>query len=73
MSIPARIRREMHLQPGQTVVWEVISTTECRLIVLPTPQIVPDPMAALGFARRHGLEEGSSDALLAELREGEAD
>ena len=63
----------MHLEPGQTVVWEKISATECRLIVLPVEDVAPDPMAALHFAREHGLEEGSSDAWLAELRAGEED
>ncbi len=61
----------MHLQPGQKVRWEKVSATECRLVVLQAEPIVPDPLAALGFARQHGLEEGSSDALLMELRAGE--
>ena len=71
VSIPARLRREMRLQPGQTVLWKQVSTTECRLVVLPTEQIGPDPLAALGFARQYGLEEGRSDAFCQELRAGE--
>jgi hypothetical protein len=63
----------MHLEPGQTVVWEKVSATECRLIVLLPEQVKPDPLAALRFARENGLEEGSSDAWMAELREGEED
>ena len=71
VSIPAQIRREMHLETGQTVLWERISATECRLVALPRETIDPDPLAALGFARQHRLEEGSTDAYLRELRAGE--
>jgi hypothetical protein len=63
----------MHLEPGQTVIWERVSATECRLVALPLETIAPDPLAALGFARQHGLEEGSADAYLRELRAGEND
>ena len=73
VSIPARLRREMRLEPGQTVFWEKVSNTECRLMVLPAEQVAPDPLAALGFARQHGLEEGCSNAFLQELRAGESD
>ncbi len=73
MSIPAQIRREMNLEPGQTVLWERISETECRMVALPVETIVPNPMAALGFARKHNLEEGSADEYLRELRAGEID
>lgn len=61
----------MHLKPGQTLLWERISPTECRVLVQPTPKVEPDPVAALGFARRHGLPEGSSEEALRELREGD--
>jgi AbrB family looped-hinge helix DNA binding protein len=71
VSIPARLRRDMHLVPGQTVVWEKVSETECRLIVEPRPVIRPDPFDALNFAKEHGLRQGRSDEVLADLREGE--
>lgn len=61
----------MHLEAGQTVLWEAVSATECRLIAIPTETSAPDPLAALGFARQHGLEEGSADGYLRELRAGE--
>jgi AbrB family looped-hinge helix DNA binding protein len=73
VSIPAQLRREMHLEPGQTVLWERISATECRLVALAAETIAPDPLAALRFARQNGLEEGSADAYLQALREGERD
>ena len=63
----------MRLEAGQTVVWEKISATECRLLVLSPEPTLPDPIAALSFARQHGLEEGSSDEYLRNLRAGETD
>ena len=61
----------MHLEAGQTVLWEKVSATECRLIFVATETSLPDPLSALGFARQHGLEEGSTDVYLRELRTGE--
>ena len=61
----------MHLEAGQTVLWEKVSATECRLIVVAKEASTPDPLGALGFARQHGLEEGSADIYLRELRTGE--
>ena len=71
VSIPAELRRDMHLSPGQTVIWEKVSATECRLIVEPRAVIQPDPLAALNFAKEHGLPQRPSDEVLAELREGD--
>jgi AbrB family looped-hinge helix DNA binding protein len=71
VSIPAELRRDMHLTPGQTVLWEKVSETECRLVVQPRAVVKPDPLAALNFAKEHGLPERRSDEVLAELREGE--
>ena len=56
VSIPAELRKEMQLVPGQTLIWERVSATECRVIVPPKTKIKPDPVAALGFAKRHGLQ-----------------
>ena len=71
VSIPAELRREMHLMPGQTVLWEKVSATECRLIIEPHAVIKPDPFAALNFAKEHGLPHRRSDEVLKELRQGE--
>jgi AbrB family looped-hinge helix DNA binding protein len=71
VSIPAELRRDMHLMAGQIVLWEKVSATECRLIVEPRVIIKPDPFAALNFAKEHGLLQRRSDEVLAELREGE--
>jgi AbrB family looped-hinge helix DNA binding protein len=71
ISIPAELRRDMNLKPGQTVLWEKVSAKECRLIIEPSPAIRPDPMGALNFAVEHGLPQHRTDEVLAELREGE--
>lgn len=71
VSIPAELRRDMHLVPGQTVLWEKVSATECRLIVEPHLVIKPDPFAALNFAKEHGLAQRRSEEVLTDLRQGE--
>ena len=71
VSIPAEIRREMHLTPGQSLIWERVSATECRVIVSAPSRVKPDPVAALNFAREHGLETMPTDEWMRILREGE--
>jgi AbrB family looped-hinge helix DNA binding protein len=71
VSIPAELRREMHLTPGQALIWEKISATECRVIVSPPTKVTPDPVAALNFAKEHGLETMPTDQWMRILREGE--
>lgn len=73
VSIPADLRREMQLTPGRTVIWERVSATECRVIVPPERKVKPDPIAALGFAKEHGLETMPTDEWMKMLREGEED
>ncbi len=63
----------MHLQPGQTVIWQRVSATECRVILPPKAKLKPDPVAALGFAKEHGLETMPTDEWMEMLREGEED
>jgi AbrB family looped-hinge helix DNA binding protein len=73
VSIPAELRREMQLSPGQTLIWEQVSPTECRVVVAPKAKIKPDPLAALRFAEEHGLETMRTDDWMKILREGEQD
>jgi hypothetical protein len=61
----------MNLTPGKTVLWEKISATECRLVVEAPPAVKPDPIAAIGFARRHGLPQHTTAEWMKILREGE--
>jgi hypothetical protein len=51
----------MHLRPGQVVIWEKVSATECRVVVAPTRKVRPNPIAALNFAKEHGLETMRTD------------
>ena len=46
VSIPAALRRQLQLKPGQHLRWEVVSGTEVRMVVEATQ---PDPLLALGF------------------------
>jgi hypothetical protein len=71
VSIPPEVSRAMQLTPGQTVVWEPVSATECRLFVCAEPKRKPDPVGALSFARRHGLETMRTEEWMKILREGE--
>ena len=73
ISIPAQIRREMHLEPGQVVVFERISATECRFTVEPRLVTKPDPLAAIGFVQRHGLPVMTTEEWMSLLREAEED
>jgi len=73
VSIPAELRREMHLEAGQSLIWERVSPTECRVIVPAPATQKPDPVGALGFAKQHGLETMAADDWLKLLREGEED
>ena len=73
VSIPAELRCEMKLTPGQTVLWEKVSATECRLVIEPRKVIKPDPVAAIGFAKRHGLPARATADWMKILREGEDD
>jgi len=73
ISIPAELRREMKLEAGQTVTWERLSATECRLFIQPRSPVKPDPMAAIGFAQRHGLAGGTTAEWMKIIREGDGD
>ena len=61
----------MKLTPGQTVLWEKVSATECRLVIEPRKVIKPDPVAAIGFAKRHSLPVRATASWMKILREGE--
>ena len=68
LPIPPKLLREMNLAPGQTVSLKKVSATELRLVVLPNA----DPIAALGFADKHGLETMPTEEWMKLLREGDA-
>jgi bifunctional DNA-binding transcriptional regulator/antitoxin component of YhaV-PrlF toxin-antitoxin module len=70
ISMPAFLRRKMHLKAGQKLRWEAVSETELRVIV--EADSVVDPLQALGFGRkvRADAPRRTSD-WIHEIREGE--
>lgn len=70
-SIPARLRKAMGLAKGTRLVWEQLSEQEARVRRVRARK--PDPVAMLGFARRHGLGLSSTDEYLRGVRAGEDD
>lgn len=74
VSVPAELREQARLQPGQHLIWELISPTEFRVTV--SGHAVPvNPLAALGFARqfRETTAPYDTDAMLALLRAGDTE
>lgn len=69
ISMPAALRRQMHLKAGQRLRWEPVSATEVRIVV---EAAQPDPVAALGFGSRSrkGAARSTAD-WMKELRAGE--
>ncbi len=70
-SIPAQVRKEMRLKPGDRLRWQKISERECRLVVA-DEEPGPGAHAMLGYARRYRPTRPSTD-WMRELREGEDD
>jgi AbrB family looped-hinge helix DNA binding protein len=71
VSIPAAIRKELGLKPGQPLVWEKLSDREC-LVRVPRKKKPLGAKAMLGFAARFRGEKGRPTAeWMAELRAGE--
>ena len=70
ISVPAKIRRAMGLQPGQKLHWEQVSEREIRISLY--EESPPGPLSVLGYAKR--FRQGpsrSTDDWMKELREGE--
>ncbi len=69
ISIPARIRKDMHLLPGAKLHWEEISEYECRLVV-DTSVHGKGARAMRGYAKTFRKPRRTSE-WMQELREGE--
>jgi len=69
VSIPAKIRSQLHLNSGQRLIWEVVSDHECRITVGQTTK-VPGAIAMLGHAAKFRKPRRTAE-WMAELREGE--
>ncbi|MDO8836491.1 MAG: AbrB/MazE/SpoVT family DNA-binding domain-containing protein [Vicinamibacterales bacterium] len=71
VSIPAEVRRQLGLEPGQRLSWEVVGEGECVIRIAPTRH-VPGAVAMLGYARTFRKTRRTSE-WMADLREGDAD
>jgi bifunctional DNA-binding transcriptional regulator/antitoxin component of YhaV-PrlF toxin-antitoxin module len=69
-AIPARIRRETGVQPGNELLWEVVGPDEWRVTVVREQAAAPDPRAMRGFSRRFRAPRRTAD-WIRELRAGE--
>ena len=70
ISMPASLRRKMHLKAGQKLRWVPISETEVRIVVEVDP--VVDPLKALGFGRKVRADAPRRTAeWMHDIREGE--
>lgn len=72
VSIPAAIRKELGLKPGQPLIWEKLSDRECLVRVQRKNAKRSGVKAMIGFAARFRGEKGRPTAeWMAELRAGE--
>tara|TARA_B110000093_G_scaffold158996_1_gene178407 strand:+ start:192 stop:443 length:252 start_codon:yes stop_codon:yes gene_type:complete len=70
ISMPASLRRKMHLKAGQKLRWESVSETEVRIVV--EADTVADPLQALGFGRTVRADAPRRTAeWMDEIRDGE--
>lgn len=69
-AIPARLRREHHVETGTELVWESVGDDEWRVRIRRKPPKAPDPMAMRAFARRFRALKSTAE-WMRELREGE--
>lgn len=70
ISVPASIRKDLGLRPGQRLRWEKISNGECRVIV--EGKKAKGPLSALGFGPKlRGGKGKRTEQWMRELREGE--
>ena len=70
ISMPASLRRKMHLKAGQKLRWEPVSETEVRIVV--EADTVADPLKALGFGCTvRGDEPRRTAEWMRDIRDGE--
>jgi bifunctional DNA-binding transcriptional regulator/antitoxin component of YhaV-PrlF toxin-antitoxin module len=70
LSVPARLRRELHLAQGQRFLWEKVSEHELRLRLIQEPA-AQGARQMLGFARRFRPQTRTTADWMRELRAGE--
>lgn len=70
-SIPAKIRKQMNLKPGQKLRWQKVGDNECRVFHDCSEEGL-GPIAMLGYARKFNPQDPrTTDEWMRELREGE--
>ena len=70
ISVPAALRKQMRLKPGQRLRWEAISDREARIVVESGKPA--GPLAALGYARKFpGRKPRRTAEWMKDLRAGE--
>jgi AbrB family looped-hinge helix DNA binding protein len=69
VSIPTEVRKQLHWVPGQRILWEVASTTECRVHALP-PARKQGAQAMRGYAATFRKPRRTAE-WMQEIREGE--
>ncbi|HUG09822.1 MAG TPA: sporulation regulator [Opitutaceae bacterium] len=70
ISVPAAVRKALHLRPGQRLRFEAVSAHEFR--VFAPPQKAAGPVSVLGYARKLGKTPRPTKEWIKELREGES-
>lgn len=71
-SIPAQIRKQLNLKPGQKLRWQKVGDNECR-VFHEQSEDMPGPIAMLAYARKFNPQDlRGTEAWMRELREGEA-
>ena len=71
VSMPARLRRQLGLKPGQPLMWERVSDDECRVTIVRNRE--PDAAKSMrGFMKRFQKDQPKTTAgWMRLLREGE--
>jgi len=69
VSVPSAIRKKMHLQPGQHLIWQAVTDSECRVVVVASHK-PRGARAMLGYGKTF-RETKSTAEWMKELREGE--
>jgi len=70
VSVPSAIRKKLHLKPGQHLIWQAVTDSECRVVVEEQTRKPRGARAMLGYGKRFGPQKTTAE-WMKELREGE--
>jgi AbrB family looped-hinge helix DNA binding protein len=70
ISLPADLRKDLHLRAGQKLRFEAVSDHEFR--VFAPQKKAPGPLSVLGYGRKMGSTPRRTKDWMKELREGES-